>query len=155
MQVRTSCRATLLAVCGLLVTLLACAPTTALAGTVTTTPAVRAAAADAAVAKLGSPYHPGSMGPRRFDCSGLVGFAYRAAGHALPGRSSYELWNVGAHVRRAALRRGDLVYTWDNRFGHVGIYLGDGRYVHAPGTGRRVEVAPLPTGRGYMGAVRP
>jgi cell wall-associated NlpC family hydrolase len=127
----------------------------AFAGTVTTTPQVRAAAADAAVAKLGSPYRRGSMGPKRFDCSGLVDFAYRAAGFPLAGRSSFDLWTLGAHVRRAALRRGDLVYTWDRSHGHVGIYLGNGRYVHAPGTGRRVEIAPLPRGRDFVGAVRP
>jgi cell wall-associated NlpC family hydrolase len=139
---------------GALLALLACAPI-ASAGTVLTTPAARAAAADAALAKVGSPYHRGSMGPKRFDCSGLVGFAYRAAGAPLAGRSSYDFWASGAHVRRAALQRGDLVYTWDRAFGHVGIYLGSGQYVHSPGTGRRVEVAPLPAGRDFVGAVRP
>ena len=77
------------------------------------------------------------------------------AGAPLAGRSSYELWNHGARIRRSALQRGDLVWTWDRSYGHVGIYLGDGTYVHAPGTGRVVEVAPLPNGRDYVGAVRP
>jgi cell wall-associated NlpC family hydrolase len=141
----------------LLLSLACCmlAAPTAGAATSTTTQAVRAAAADAAVAKLGSPYRRGAIGPKRFDCSGLVGFAYRQAGVTLAGRTSYELWGAGAHIRRAALRRGDLVYTWDRAHGHVGIYLGRGRYVHAPGTGRRVEIAPLPTGAGFVGAVRP
>jgi cell wall-associated NlpC family hydrolase len=58
-------------------------------------------------------------------------------------------------IRRAALRRGDLVWTWDRSFGHVGIYLGGGKYVHAPGAGRRIEVARLPSGRAFVGAVRP
>jgi cell wall-associated NlpC family hydrolase len=140
---------------GVLLALLAPAPASALAGTVTTTDAVRTAAADQAIAKLGSPYHRGSAGPKRFDCSGLVNWAYQLAGHQLGARSSFDLWTIGAHVKRQALRRGDLVWTWDRAHGHVGIYLGNGQYVHAPGTGRKVEVAPLPTGTAYVGAVRP
>jgi cell wall-associated NlpC family hydrolase len=139
---------------GTLLLLLACAPV-AFAGSVTTTPQVRAAAADAAIAKVGSPYRRGSMGPKRFDCSGLVDFAFRVAGFPLTGRSSFDFWALGAHVRRAALQRGDLVYTWDRQHGHVGIYLGDGTYVHSPGTGRHVEIAPLPAGANFVGAVRP
>ena len=96
-----------------------------------------------------------SVGPKRFDCSGLVAFAYRAAGTILAARTSHDLWNHGARIRRAGLQRGDLVWTWDRTFGHVGIYVGDGRYVHAPGSGRVVEVAALPTGRTFVGAVRP
>lgn len=143
-------------VAGAMLLLLAIVPAaSAAARSVTTTPAVRAAAAKAAQAKAGSPYHHGSAGPNRFDCSGLVSFAYRTAGHALSARTSYELFQLGAPVRRAALQPGDLVWTWDRKLGHVGIYLGAGRYVHAPGSGRRVEVAPLPSGAGYVGAVRP
>jgi len=126
------------------------------AAQVRTTPAQRAAAADVAVAKRGAPYHWGSAGPRRFDCSGLVDFAFRRAGRTLGVRTSQQMWRLGRHVSRSALRRGDLVYTWDRRAGHVGLYLGNGRYVHAPGRGRRVEIAPLPArGAGYYGAVRP
>lgn len=125
------------------------------AGAVTTTPAERQAAATAALAKVGSPYLAGAIGPRRFDCSGLANFAYRVAHHPLLARSSFDLYRQGARVNRAALRPGDLVWTWDRLLGHVGIYVGAGRYVHAPGMGRRVEVVPLPLGRGYVGAVRP
>lgn len=130
-------------------------PAAANAGTPKTSSAQRQAAATAAVAKVGSPYHPGSTGPRRFDCSGLVAHAYRTAGAPLAGRSSYDLWKLGAKVRRGALQRGDLVWTWDRSLGHVGVYLGDGTYVHAPGRGRRVEIAKLPTGTSFIGAVRP
>jgi cell wall-associated NlpC family hydrolase len=122
---------------------------------IATTAAQREAATVAALAKVGSPYHAGSAGPKRFDCSGLVTFAYRIAGSTLAARSSFDLWNHGARVRRGALQRGDLVWTWDRRLGHVGIYIGAGKYVHAPGKGRRVEVAALPVGAGYVGAVRP
>ena len=124
-------------------------------GVIATTAAQREAATVAALAKVGSPYHAGSAGPKRFDCSGLVTFAYRIAGSTLAARSSFDLWNHGARVRRGALQRGDLVWTWDRRLGHVGIYIGAGKYVHAPGKGRRVEVAALPVGAGYVGAVRP
>lgn len=141
---------------GALLLLLALAPASNAAGrTVSTTPKVRAAAAQAAQAKAGSPYRRGATGPSRFDCSGLVTFAYRAAGHQLPVRSSYEMYRIGARVRRAALRPGDLVWTWDRSLGHVGIYVGSGRYAHAPGSGRRVEVSPLPRGAAFIGAVRP
>lgn len=122
---------------------------------VSTTAKLRGDAASEAVAKVGSPYHLGSKGPKRFDCSGLVHFAFRRAGKLLDVRTSQELWKLGVKVKRAKLRRGDLVFTWDRRKGHVGIYLGGGRYVHAPGKGRKVEVAPLPKLRaGYYGAVR-
>jgi cell wall-associated NlpC family hydrolase len=124
-------------------------------GVIATTPEQREAATTQALAKVGSPYHPGAAGPKRFDCSGLVTYAFRLAGAPLAARSSYDLWNHGARVKRSALRRGDLVWTWDRGFGHVGIYIGGGQYVHAPGTGRRVTVAPLPFGRDYVGAVRP
>jgi cell wall-associated NlpC family hydrolase len=127
----------------------------AAARSVTTTPAQRAAAVRIAIAKVGSPYRAGAAGPRRFDCSGLVTFAYRGAKHPLNGRSSYELFRSGARIRRTGLRPGDLVWTWDRALGHVGIYIGGGRYVHAPRPGRRVEIAPLPTGRSFVGAVRP
>jgi cell wall-associated NlpC family hydrolase len=141
---------------GVLLGSLAIAPAAeAATRTVTTTPAQRAAAVRIALGKVGSPYMAGAAGPRRFDCSGLVTFAYRGAGRPLTGRSSFELFRTGAPVKRAALRPGDLVWTWDRALGHVGIYVGGGRYVHAPRPGRRVEVVPLPSGRAYVGAVRP
>ena len=124
-------------------------------GVIATTAAQREAATVTALGKVGSPYHAGSAGPKRFDCSGLVTFSYTSAGAPLAARSSYDLWNHGAKVRRSALQRGDLVWTWDRGLGHVGVYVGNGQYVHAPGTGRRVEVAALPTGAAYVGAVRP
>jgi cell wall-associated NlpC family hydrolase len=139
-------------------TLLLCLPAAAsgAARSVQTTEAQRLAAANVAVGKLRSPYRVAADGPRAFDCSGLVTYAFRAAGRPLAGRSSFDLWRAqGVRIRRTALRRGDIVWTWDRGFGHVGIYLGRGRYVHAPGVGRRVEVAPLPGGRNFVGAVRP
>ncbi len=136
--------------------LLAAAPAAEAArGVVSTSPKQRSDAARVALGKVRAPYAWGATGPRRFDCSGLVTFAYRLAGKSLLGRTSYDLYRHGARIRRAGLRTGDLVWTWDRGLGHVGVYVGRGRYVHAPGTGRRVEVAPVPSGRAFVGAVRP
>jgi cell wall-associated NlpC family hydrolase len=129
-------------------------PGTALAGPVHTTPVQRMRAAAVARSEVGSPYAWGATGPRAFDCSGLVSYAYATARHSLGARTSYAMWRLGRHVSRSGLKRGDIVFTWDPGKGHVGVYLGGGRYVHAPGSGRRVQVAPLPW-NGYYGAVRP
>lgn len=122
---------------------------------VTTTAKERATAARNALRKVRAPYQWGATGPRAFDCSGLVAWAYQRAGSPLKGRTSQQQHRGGVRIRRSSLKRGDLVYTWDRGLGHVGIYVGRGRYVHAPGTGRRVQVAPVPRGSGYVGAVRP
>jgi cell wall-associated NlpC family hydrolase len=153
-MVRTPIQALLLVMLAL-VALVLPASAAAEAGVVSTTAEQRTAAADHAATRAGSPYARGAAGPRRFDCSGLVTWAYTKAGAPLTGRSSFEMWEHGVRIKRSALRRGDLVWTWDRSFGHVGIYLGEGRYVHAPGAGRRVEIAPLPSGRSFIGAVRP
>jgi cell wall-associated NlpC family hydrolase len=142
-------------VLGVVAALLAPAHASAAERTVTTTAKQRVAAADRAVTKLRAPYRAGAAGPSHFDCSGLVTWAFRAAGKPLTGRSSFDLWKTGVQIGRTALKRGDLVWTWDRSRGHVGIYLGGGKYVHAPGAGRGVEVAPLPSGRNFVGAVRP
>jgi cell wall-associated NlpC family hydrolase len=120
-----------------------------------TTPLQRARAATVALSKVGRPYSWGATGPSSFDCSGLVSYAYNRARHSLGVRTSYEMWRIGTHVPRSRLRRGDIVFTWARDHGHVGIYLGRGRYVNAPGSGRHVEVAALPGGSAYVGAVRP
>jgi len=126
------------------------------AAPVRTSQAQRTHAAALAQFKAGSPYGRGAAGPRSFDCSGLVGFAYRTAGVDLGVRTSFEMARAGAGIARHDLQRGDLVFTWDRAKGHVGIYLGMGRYVHSPAPGRRVAISPLPAvGAGYFGAVRP
>ncbi|MCB0877483.1 MAG: C40 family peptidase [Thermoleophilia bacterium] len=122
---------------------------------VTTTIKERTNAVRVALRKVGAPYRWGATGPSSFDCSGLVVYSYQRAGHALRGRTSQQLYAHGVRIRRSKLRRGDLVYTWDRGRGHVGMYVGRGRYVHAPGAGRHVKVAPLPGGRAFVGAVRP
>jgi cell wall-associated NlpC family hydrolase len=80
-----------------------------------------------------------------FDCSGLVAHVYREAfGMRLP-RTSREQSRHGRSVELAALQPGDLVFynTLGERFSHVGIYIGDGRFVHAPKSGARVRIENL------------
>jgi cell wall-associated NlpC family hydrolase len=108
-------------------------------------------AAQVALRYLGTPYAYGGSSPAGFDCSGLVAFAYGRVGVTLP-HSSYALWDALPRVGRALLLPGDLVFF--NGLGHVGIYVGGGRYVHAPHSGEVVEVARLGARDDYLGAVR-
>ena len=93
---------------------------------------------------LGRPYRAGGDGPRGFDCSGLVRYSYGRAGIALP-RTSAAQYSAARPVARGALQPGDLLFFDINgqRASHVGIYVGDGRFVHAPSTGKRVSVESL------------
>ncbi len=105
-------------------------------------PDSRAAAAVAyAFAKLGSPYVWGATGPHSFDCSGLVQAAYRAAGVSLP-RTTYAQIDAGRRVSRSELRPGDLVFFYSG-VSHVGLYIGNGRMIHAPNPSAPVRVAPI------------
>ncbi|CAM5270229.1 NlpC/P60 family protein OS=Streptomyces tendae OX=1932 GN=GUR47_16785 PE=3 SV=1 [Streptomyces tendae] len=105
-------------------------------------PDSRAAAAVAyAYQKLGSPYVWGATGPHAFDCSGLTQAAYRAAGVSLP-RTTYAQIDAGRRVPRSELRPGDLVFFYSG-ISHVGIYVGNGRMIHAPNPSAPVRVAPV------------
>ncbi|WP_437017132.1 NlpC/P60 family protein [Streptomyces sp. enrichment culture] len=115
-------------------------------------PGSRAAAAVSyAYQKLGSPYVWGATGPNAFDCSGLVQAAYRAAGVSLP-RTTYSQIAAGRRVSRSELRPGDLVFFYTG-ISHVGIYVGNGRMIHAPNPSAPVRVAPLDE-MPYAGATR-
>jgi cell wall-associated NlpC family hydrolase len=97
----------------------------------------------AAIARrmIGVPYRWGGSSPASgFDCSGLVAFAYGRVGLHLP-HSSYELFGLGRRVARRALRPGDLVFF--GGAGHVGVYLGAGRFVAATHSGDHVRVSRL------------
>jgi cell wall-associated NlpC family hydrolase len=92
---------------------------------------------------LGIRYRYGGSSPSTgFDCSGLVGYvAEQSLGLKLP-RNAAEIYQLGTPVRRADLQVGDLVFfnTMGRRYSHVGIYLGDDRFVHSPSAGGVVRV---------------
>jgi cell wall-associated NlpC family hydrolase len=98
-----------------------------------------------ALAQVGEPYVWAAAGPDAWDCSGLTMGAWAAAGVALPH------WSVAQHeattpVSMSQLRRGDLLFWSDgsaDSIYHVALYLGDGMMVHAPRTGRDVEVVSM------------
>ncbi|MET7426291.1 C40 family peptidase [Dactylosporangium sp. NPDC005555] len=92
-----------------------------------------------ALAQVGKAYGFGSSGPDRFDCSGLVAAAYGRAGVALPHQTG-GLARVGRPVGRGELRPGDLVFP---AAGHVGIYIGGGRMVHASTERGGVKISPI------------
>jgi cell wall-associated NlpC family hydrolase len=97
-------------------------------------------AAAIAVREVGVPYRWGGASPAGFDCSGLVYWAYGRLGIELP-HSSYALYDQGRQVARSRMKRGDLLFF--SGLGHVGIYIGRGRMVHAPHSGTRVQVVSL------------
>ena len=105
-------------------------------------------AAKAALHAVGVPYRWGGSSPAGgFDCSGLVYWAYGRLGISVP-HSSYALYGLGRNVPRSRLKPGDVLFF--SGLGHVGLYIGRGRMVHAPQSGRTVEIVPL--GRSHYGS---
>jgi cell wall-associated NlpC family hydrolase len=100
-----------------------------------------AAALQFALAQQGKPYVSGATGPGSYDCSGLTQAAYHAAGISI-GRTTWDQVKDGTPVSQADLRPGDLVFFYSG-ISHVGIYLGNGKVVHAPHSGAVVEIAPM------------
>ncbi|OBF25928.1 C40 family peptidase [Mycobacterium sp. ACS4331] len=98
-----------------------------------------AVAVRAALSRLGRPYVWGATGPDRFDCSGLVQWAYRQAGVQID-RTTYDQIDDGIAVPRSQIRPGDLVFPHS---GHVQMAIGNGMVVEAPYTGATVRVSPL------------
>jgi cell wall-associated NlpC family hydrolase len=103
-------------------------------------PTVGERAAAIAVRAVGTPYRWGGSSPAGFDCSGLVYWVYGQLGIELP-HSSYALYGQGRRVARSRMKAGDLLFF--SGLGHVGIYIGRGRMVHAPHSGTRVQVVRL------------
>ena len=103
--------------------------------------AMRSAAVTKALSKIGTPYRYGASGPSAFDCSGLVKWSFANAGRALP-RTSRAMAGVGTPVSRANLQPGDLVFFY-KPISHVGIYIGNGKIVHASRTGQPVKISDM------------
>jgi hypothetical protein len=102
-------------------------------------------AADHAMKMVGKPYRPGGAAASTgFDCSGLVQYSYSQAGVKVA-RSTEEQLRRSAPVSKSKLRRGDLLFFDQDgkKKSHVGIYLGDGRFVHAPSSGKQVRTDRL------------
>jgi len=109
---------------------------------------VRADIVRAAAQQVGWPYVWGgeSRTEGGFDCSGLVDYAYSAAGHALPGRpTAAVLWQMGIPIAKRNLRPGDLVFlgTYSGQPYHVAMYAGHGTVIVASGRGRPIAAVPL------------
>ncbi|MER5889370.1 C40 family peptidase [Streptomyces sp. NPDC001941] len=109
-------------------------------GTVVRHASAAAVAVDVALAQRGKPYVWGATGPGSFDCSGLTQYAYRRAGIRLP-RVTWDQLRAGRRVGLDSIRPGDLVFY--RGAAHVGLYVGDGRIVHAPHPGAPVRTADL------------
>lgn len=107
-------------------------------------PELRHKGLDIAAGMLGAPYRYGGASPHGFDCSGLVYYAYRKAGIPVPRSTSAQL-NYARPVPPSRLRPGDLLFfrLTSRPVSHVGIYAGDGRFIHAPSRGKRVSYASL------------
>ena len=100
-------------------------------------------AAVAALRQVGVPYRYGGSSTSGFDCSGLVKYAYAKAGTDMP-RTTSALWQGLRPVSGNDLKVGDvLFFNIEGKMSHVGLYLGDRRFVHAPSTGKTVTVASL------------
>lgn len=110
-----------------------------------------------AQAQLGKPYVWGAIGPDTFDCSGFTGYAFAAAGIALP-RTAAQQYEAGSHPGIGELQPGDLLFwasdlsNWQS-IDHVGIYLGNGQMIVAPHSGDVVKIEAV-YARGYFGATR-
>ena len=92
--------------------------------------------------KLGCPYEYGATGPDSFDCSGLAYWAHLMNGIPIP-RTSLQQSNGGSSV--GSLEPGDLVFfvTSGSQISHVGVYIGNNQFIHAPKPGDVVKTASL------------
>ncbi len=100
-----------------------------------------------ALGLVGTPYRYGGNTPDSgFDCSGLIGYVYMSRAGVAPPRTVAQLSEFGEPVDADELRTGDLVVFGSGRPTHAGIYVGNGRFVHAPSTGGTVRLDRLTSG---------
>jgi cell wall-associated NlpC family hydrolase len=115
-------------------------------------------AAVVALRQIGVPYVYGGSTDQGFDCSGLVQYAYASTGRRIP-RTTTEQWRQLTPVKNAEMRVGDLLFfRIGGSVSHVGLYLGDERFVHAPASGRQVSIEALNSDfyrRAFVRAARP
>jgi cell wall-associated NlpC family hydrolase len=104
------------------------------------------AVAELALGMIGARYRYGGADPAEgFDCSGLAYYAYAQAGYRIP-RTSQDQFRAARKIALGDASAGDLVFFQDQaKLAHVGIFLGDGLFVHAPADGQRVSVASIAT----------
>ncbi|HEY6011222.1 MAG TPA: C40 family peptidase [Nitrospirota bacterium] len=107
-------------------------------------PDIGETAADTAVSMIGRPYKYRGETPEGFDCSGLVRYSYLAAGLDVP-HGTGQLMRVTRPVEPGTIRKGDLLFFNEKgrKYSHVGIWLGDDVFVHAPSTGGTVRTDSL------------
>lgn len=105
----------------------------------------------------GTPYVTGGSTPSGFDCSGFTQYVYGKVGVKLTHNSQAQYNECDKKVSRADLKQGDLVFFGGSTssINHVGIYVGDGKYIHSPQTGDVVSIDDLSHRTNYVGAARP
>jgi cell wall-associated NlpC family hydrolase len=99
-----------------------------------------------AMSLIGTPYHRGGRSPEvGFDCSGFVGYLFSEVVNLTLPRSAREIWRVGTPVDADQLEPGDLVFfnTMRRPLSHVGVFIGDGRFIHAPASGGAVRTESM------------
>ncbi len=98
--------------------------------------------ASIAASLVGAPYRYGGSSPRGFDCSGLVYYSYRKAGIRVPRTTQAQMRNA-RQIPLKQLQPGDLLFFKLDRkpVSHVGIYAGNGQFIHAPSRGKKVSFA--------------
>lgn len=98
-----------------------------------------------AMGLLGIAYRFGGTTPSGFDCSGLMQYIFRKALAINLPRTTLQQATAGVYVSRNNLQVGDMIFfrTIGNRISHVGMYVGNGRFVHSPRTGKSVQISSL------------